>query len=194
MGEIDLLSVWVTLTPSERVSVREVYFHQHTVDDTATRYRASVPDMGRALQSAYRRIAPVVEQSDLDMVTSSRSNEFTQPWATLAATGMLTAWWQWDTSLDQMLWSDSMYALYGYPVGAVRPTIAVHQAHKHHEDRAAVQQLVVTSATQAGAVVFPQRVVRTNGDVVHVVMRVRRQPGPGEVLVAEVVANAGTGS
>lgn len=180
----DLLTTWVSLSPLERASVREVYFRDQSMTQTAHRCRTGVAEVSRALQSAYRRIAAFI----LEPQAAGGSAE---PMATAVQSlvEVPTAAWRWDTSREEMTWSDSMFDLYGYPIGAVRPTIGLHQSHKWTDDRVRAERLVLASATEAGAIVFPQRVIRVDGSVCRVVMRVTRDPGPGEVLTGRVVAD-----
>ncbi|MHA3701796.1 PAS domain-containing protein [Jatrophihabitans sp. YIM 134969] len=171
--------------------MRDVYLHDRGIADTAHRHRVRVLDVSRALHSAYRRVAALVLEPEVDGPPAA------VPWRPATAVRSLaklpTATWRWNTADERMVWSDGMYEMYGYPIGAVPATIGLHQAHKHADDRAAVERLVMIGATQSGAVVFPQRILRTDGSVCRVVMRVTGQRGPGEVLTGHVVVDTTVG-
>ncbi|MHA3701844.1 hypothetical protein ACXR2U_06640 [Jatrophihabitans sp. YIM 134969] len=189
MVATDLVTTWVGLSAVERTVVRSVYVHDRSIAETARQLELSRAEVGRALHTAYRSVAAALlapEPGDAPPAVP--------PVAAVATTlrrvaRVEVASWRWDTSDQSMQWSGGMYDLYGYPRGSVAPTIGRHQSHKYVDDRVSVERLVLTAATEHGPVVFPQRIIRTDGAMRPVVMHVVREPGPAEVLVGRVLAD-----
>ncbi len=81
----------------------------------------------------------------------------------LALDAARLATWEWFVPEGRVVWSDRMYALYGYAPGEVEPTLAVCLSHIHPDDRAAVEQALARSTAGEPTCEVEFRIVPAGG-------------------------------
>ncbi len=73
--------------------------------------------------------------------------------------------WEWDLATDVLRWTDEMYRICGLSPGELEPSLRDFLERVHPEDRAAVDEVVRQSVTDAKPFELDHRVVRPDGTV-----------------------------
>ena len=75
--------------------------------------------------------------------------------------------WQWDVDQDAVIWSDSMYAIYGVEPGTPM-TYATYLERVHPEDRERASAVVQAAFRDHTRFDYEHRLVRPDGTIRHV--------------------------
>src|SRR5688500_3613118 len=85
--------------------------------------------------------------------------------------------WDWDVGSNRVTWSDQLYRTYGLPVGSpIDFDSFIDQVHP--EDRLAVQESVGAALASGSTFEFQHRIVRPDGQVLHLMARGEAILGP----------------
>ncbi len=91
--------------------------------------------------------------------------------------------WSWDPASDQVQWSDGMYALFGVPLH-VTPTAELYFSSIHPDDRERVRRGATITLGSDKPANADYRLLRADGSVRHVTMRVEPMRSPDGPVVA----------
>ena len=75
--------------------------------------------------------------------------------------------WEWQEHSNELWWNDTMYAIYGLPVGTSRPAYADAVAMIHPDDLALAQAAWDSALGESNQLRVQFRVVRPDGSIVH---------------------------
>ncbi len=73
--------------------------------------------------------------------------------------------WEWNIATDEISWSDQIYRIFGYEVGAIDPTFHVFLQHVHEDDREMVQAAVKRALEDRAPYDINHRIVLPNGQI-----------------------------
>ena len=73
--------------------------------------------------------------------------------------------WTWDVQLNQVVWSDELYNIYGLDKNSFKATFEGYLELLHSEDRAATQQTIIQALHLQQDVMFEERIVRPTGEM-----------------------------
>ncbi|WP_084727289.1 PAS and ANTAR domain-containing protein [Rhodococcoides yunnanense] len=77
---------------------------------------------------------------------------------------------QYDVANDALDWSDSLFQIYGYEPGEIRPTTALLVEASHPDDRAQVVRVLATTLETGVGCVHAHRIVTPAGETRHIVI------------------------
>jgi len=116
--------------------------------------RSSV-STGHEHVTAYAQdVTPLVEASEQIRERESRLREAER----VAQVGH----WEWSIHTGDLVWSDEVYRIFGYEVGAFAPSYERFLEHVHRDDRDGVQA-AVNEGLESGTYYVQHRIVRQNG-------------------------------
>ncbi|WP_428410685.1 ATP-binding protein [Hyphococcus sp.] len=73
--------------------------------------------------------------------------------------------WEWNIVSNEVSWSDQIYRMFGYPVGAVSPTFSMFMAHVHEDDRELVETAIKNALDNFAPYDINHRIVLADGRI-----------------------------
>jgi diguanylate cyclase (GGDEF)-like protein/PAS domain S-box-containing protein len=73
--------------------------------------------------------------------------------------------WEWDVRANTVSWSDELYRIYGLQPGEFGATFEGYLERVHPDDREHVQSTIGRALADHRAVIFEERIVRSDGDI-----------------------------